>query len=700
MIVECFENKKLVCKDFVIKNDTITLSLIKERNDYKNIINLILDDLKKLIQCDIILSQKPYEEELLHCENDAITKNTGIYVYDIEEDCRKYIFSPTTHNTISFFCFPLLFNDINIGCITFLSYEKQDFTPYISQIIEKCMIISKILYFSLYFPPSIEQHKEIDDTKDKFLATMSHELRTPLNGIVGMLSMFRDAGPMNNKQLEYLSILTECSFQLTSLMNNILDFSKMASNRLVLLRQPISIKKIIEDSMNMIEGKAIAKNINTLVVYSDEIPSSVMGDSQRLTQVITNLLTNSVKFTDKGYVKITVKPRKLDSLSDFVKKWKITFEVQDSGIGIENNEYDKIFEAFYQSKNRGVDKDNFSRGGAGMGLSIAKEIVRLMGGTLHVYSEGKNLGSCFSFSVIFEEEICISTIQADYKEMFNGAKILVVDDRPEIRLQITDMLLKWKCIPTTVSSGEEALAYLKHGTEFKVGILDISMPYMSGIELAQEIRSQWKHIPLIGLSSVDITTGMELFDHYMSKPVDQSLLFPVVLDCLYKTVDPQKTVTTSSPREFSNIAHPNKRIVKPKNEIRILIAEDDRINAFTIKEMLGYIGYDLNKIVIVDNGEKCVNELKKHKDQQPYDVVLMDIIMPVMDGLEAIKHIRQFRNPPYVIAVSAAIQNTDRQRCHQVGIDGFLTKPLIKEKLESALSPLTISYSPQLKNRN
>lgn len=530
---------------------------------------------------------------------------------------------------------------------------------------------------------SVKKEKEINGIKDIFLATVSHELRTPLNGIVGMITMLKDAGPLNQKQHEYLTILMECSHQLMNMMNNLLDFSKMVSNRLVLLKTPININKSVNDAVLMVEGKARSKGLKFSVNVQNNIPT-LIGDGQRLTQILSNLLSNAVKFTENGYVKLKVRaernPVDEEESLPYVKRWRVDFSIEDSGIGIPIQEQTKIFEVFHQSYN--IDSLSATNG-TGLGLSISKELVKMMGGKIDVSSEGiQGKGSIFSFYIITEEEIKMNELETDHKNVILGSKVMVVDDRPEYRLQLADMLFKWGCSSTIVSSGEEALQQISHGIEFDTIIVDICMKYMSGTELAQELRNNPKTAttPLIALSSIDLQNGTELFDIYMNKPIDQNYLFPALLECLIKKK------AEKAPLSRMPFIKRGKAIVKKikRSDLKILIAEDDHNNAFTIKEMLCYLGFNLENIKTVENGEKCVVEAKKNK----YNVVLMDILMPKMNGLEATKHIRQLNPRPYIVAVSAAVQNSDKERCQQVGVDSYLTKPVLKDKLNSVLSVL------------
>jgi len=466
----------------------------------------------------------------------------------------------------------------------------------------------------------------------------------------------------------------ECCHQLMNMMNNILDFSKINSKRFVLIKGSLDIKKAVKDASLMIEGKAQTKNIKYKVTQQENIPI-LIGDMQRLTQIITNLLSNAVKYTDKGYISLSVTGEETKEMQNYVKKWRITFEVRDSGIGISKIDHERIFKIFDQGTHA------ITRNGTGLGLTVSKELAKLMGGDIEVYSSGiKGEGSLFRFHIISEEEINPSHLSDEDSENLRNSKILVVDDRAEYRMQLTDMLFKWGCRPMVVCSGEEALLMISHTEKFDIILVDICMEYMSGIQLAQELRGNptTKNIYLIALSSVELAVagGVELFDFYMNKPINQNALLPVLINAAKKKILNDVPVHT-------NI---KKNPKKNKTDLKILIAEDDKNNSFTIKEMLFYLGFNIDNMKIVEDGQKCVAEVRKRQ----YDVVLMDIKMFPMDGLEATKHIRQMNPRPYIIAVSAAVQASDKQRCQQVGIDSYLAKPVLKEKLMTALTPLIL----------
>ena len=552
-----------------------------------------------------------------------------------------------------------------------------------------------------------------DDLKDKFLATMSHEIRTPLNGIMGMVTMLADAGPLNPKQTNYVKTLTECVFQLSNLMNNILDFSKMTSNRFYLLKQPFSLFDAIEDAFKMIEGGALVKGLS----LKKELPEvhsmpRLVGDSQRLTQILSNLLGNSVKFTEKGSILLRVECKEISDSTEnnYVKKVNVSFEVCDTGVGVPIEEQGKIFEVFHQSPSLSTYMSN---AGTGLGLSISRELVRLMGGRISVRSEGVNGKGCvFSFSIVLEAEISEFSLSTDTFKVLKKSKILAVDDRPEIRLQLTEMLLKWGCIPFVVPGAEEGLKYIKCGMEFDTIIVDMCMPYMSGTELAQELRRTVPDVPLIGISSIEINSGEKYFDIFLYKPITQNTLFPALLKCLNKrkrsdlkksqsikrsdasgeshrhlkrsnTSKREKhTEKSKIERKESNLTVETQHRRKHPKELKILVAEDEKNNAFTLMEMLSNMGFP--NCERVENGKLCIEKVKS----ELWDVVLMDIRMPIMDGIEATRHIRSSKNPPYIIAISAGVLNSDKERCQTAGIDAYLPKPITKESLKIALEPL------------
>jgi signal transduction histidine kinase/DNA-binding response OmpR family regulator len=567
--------------------------------------------------------------------------------------------------------------------------------PLIVQIIKKCPKGKTTL------AKTIGKTNDADEVKDRFLAMISHEIRTPLNGILGMTSMLTDAGPLNKKQKEYIKTLTECSLNLTNLLNNILDFSKMAADRLSLAKNPLDVEQTVKDCAGMFEANIKLKGLEFGIYVQKDIPMLV-GDSQRLLQILQNLVSNAYKFTSEGYINIRVDASVLEDShnksprifpiemkksildDDIGNKWKITFTVEDSGVGIKPEEQDKIFNTFHQASTTKTHATNY---GTGLGLSIARELTRLMGGRISVKSS-YGRGSIFTFFIVLDEHITYSTMNSTYQDILKDKNILVVDDRAVMRLQISEMLFKWGCLPQAVSSAEEALLCLEYSVQgedsiqkssqsiltsrsskFDAVLVDICMPGMSGVELAQELAVKHPNIPLIGISSADVHSGKDYFDYYMNKPIDQHVLFNSLVACLSRR---KKT-------------HIKKSKLREWKKLRVLIAEDDKYNVYTLKEMLIYLGVCEKNIEVAENGLECIDKVKRSKK---FDIIFMDIKMPKMNGLHATKILKRSYPNILIIAVSAAVQTSEKEKGLRAGIDGYLSKPILREKLRNTLIPL------------
>lgn len=513
----------------------------------------------------------------------------------------------------------------------------------------------------------LERTSQDKDIQNKFLAAMSHDLRTPLNGILGMVTLLPDTGPLTAKQKEYINTIKECTFQMVTLVNNFLDFNKIASENLVLKKESLRIEESIKDSLSIVRGNAINKRLKLKTKIPPNIPI-LLGDRARITQVLSNLLSNAVKFTEKGKVKIEVELKQISEKGP-VPKWKIIFHIKDTGIGIPKEDREKIFEFFKQSSNLNAF---LNRSGTGFGLSFSRELVKLMNGEIWLDKSQVGKGSTFTFFIVLEEELQLSR---EENNSLHKARVLVVDDRIEVRVQLSEILFKWGCHPVILSSAREALSYLSNNSKFDLGMIDICMPQMTGIELAQNLRLNYPHIPLIGISSNEITGGEEYFDYYTYKPIDRNQLFSIAVKCLQK---------------------PKTKKRKSKKHLKILIVEDNECNSYTLKEILKNLGYNEENIKIAVNGRDCVDEVKRKK----YDVILMDIVMPVMNGIEAAREIQTLPKPPMIIAISAAVMNSDKNKCQEVGISAYLEKPISREKLKTSLLPLISGKKNKRKKKN
>lgn len=707
---EVFENGALTTREIESLLDTPfefipTIMRVNEmllsRGDgatYETVLENIIIDMKKYLHSDIanvtIIGEDSAEIKCITQEGDtqkvinsevlephhglharAITHDVCIISQDILTDPRASHATNGVHpHVTNFLSMPISDDDGLVGQIAFGNSPR----PYTISQIRHTFALTHIIAVLCRRKDcmigggddKIMAENQVNQTKDRFLATMSHELRTPLNGIVGMITMLQDAGPLTSKQREYVRILEECSYHLMNLMNNILDFSKMASNRFSLVLNTMNLRDCVHCAADMIRGKINDKGLGFVINISENIPQVFSGDEQRLIQILNNLLSNATKFTSRGSILVDVSGKKIRT-TEYCNSWRLDFRIKDTGVGIPIDEQLKIFDIFHQTQSIDTMPNEH---GTGLGLSIVKELVRLMGGKIVVESDGiPNKGSTFKFFVVMDEDIDLVSLKEQNEDLLTGTNILIVDDRIEMRMQLTEMLFKWGCMPTSVSSAEEALQYMGHSSTFKCVFVDICMPMMSGVELAQEIRERYPETKLIAISSIDNVDGVEIFDHFLYKPIKTNKLFVSLIDCLRNT-SPAIQIVRQNTKKM--------RKKKSKSSVKILIAEDDHNNAYTLRELLEHYGVNPKNIIHVENGEKAINEVKKHK----YDLIFMDVLMPIMDGIEATRRIKSFKHPPIVIAVSAAVRDTDKARAREVGFDRYVTKPIIKNDLYTTMS--------------
>ena len=513
------------------------------------------------------------------------------------------------------------------------------------EIVEVEKIVEKIVEVHRSQESGDMCEEQVPPMKDNFLTTVSHDIRTPLNGIVGMTTMLSEAGPLNEQQQNYLKVMHSCVTQLMDLINDILDYSRMTSKKLTLKCEDFNLEKIISKSFDIVSSKAHSKNINLLMEINKSVPSIINGDSKRLCQIFVNLLSNAIKFTNTGSVTLTVNSDVETNEGD-IKMHTLRFCVIDTGIGIAKENLVRIFNQFEQV--------NTSVGGSGLGLSIAREIVKLMEGEIWAESEGLGKGTKIIFTISAQEIMNIDNIVTKNKELEN-AEILIIDNNIENRMVLTNYLLKWHMKPICVENEKESIQYLNIQNSFKVCIIN-------GLEIAKNIRTKYPLLPggavpiilickaqpeAINSENNDFEHSISLFSKNDSG--NEIKLFNCVFDCIINK--PIKYVSDK---------------IKIKNkDFSILIIEDDDNNSYTLKVMLISLGYKENNIKIVKNGLECIEAVKKFK----YDVCMMDIKMPIMDGVEATKKIKAENDPPTIIAVSAGgIDNNI--------FDGFLSKPI------------------------